>query len=466
MADLVSILSSAGMGLSAHRAATATASHNIQNVNTPGYSRQRAELQALGAEFVAPNSFIGLGVELGKVTQSRDRFVEAQLTTVLGSEGRSAAHARSLESVHAINPDADGGITHSIANFYAAARALGQNPGDLGLRQAFVGASRQVANSFKTTAASIEGPRTGLDAQLQTKLLAVNNAAANLADLNRRIGALAPGAPNDLLDSRQLLVDELATLTGAVPIPDATGHISMALPTGIALVSGTRSAVLSTVGDASNRGHLNVRVTLADGSGPITATAERLGGELRGMLEARDGALKTASEQVDQLAFDFTTAVNTLHRAGRGLGSETGNDLFNQSLTPAGAAAAMFVMANIIADPRLVAAATSNPTYAGDDRNIQAIIATEAAALTGGLNVGQTVAKIVSDFGATTYRARAEADHDGAMRTQLETMRESVSGVSIDEEMINLTKSQRAYEALLKVITTADQMLETLMKIR
>jgi flagellar hook-associated protein 1 FlgK len=121
----------------------------------------------------------------------------------------------------------------------------------------------------------------------------------------------------------------------------------------------------------------------------------------------------------------------------------------------------------VAADPRLLAAASSAAALPGDASALQALLGTERQALaSSGLDPGSTLADITSQFGASAQRARAVADQDGGLRDHLASMRASASEVSIDEELIELQKAQRAYEAVAKVISTANEMLGTLMNLR
>src|SRR5687767_12139335 len=140
MPDLISIINNGASSLAAHKAATATASHNIQNANTPGYARQRAELGAtLPAETMAQGQ-IGRGVSLMGISQARDKFIERQMPGALGSQARHSAQATVLTSMAALDADAPGGLTAAIGDFYSAMRALPQNPSEPGSRAAVVSA--------------------------------------------------------------------------------------------------------------------------------------------------------------------------------------------------------------------------------------------------------------------------------------------------------------------------------------
>jgi flagellar hook-associated protein 1 len=232
------------------------------------------------------------------------------------------------------------------------------------------------------------------------------------------------------------------------------------------LVSDGRPATFSAVGDNTNLGHFKLQLVRTDGSGPVDVSPSVMGGEMGGVLAARDGAMKTAVTALDTFAFDFATSVNAVHQAGYAMDGTGLRDLFTVPATSVGAATQIAVNAAIVADPKLLAAATTLPAASGDNRNVLALIATESQALAGGNNPVVTFQKIVTGFGTSTSQAQAMADHDGAMATHLRQLRDATSGVSLDEEMVNLTKAQKAYEAVAKVIATADQMLETLMSLK
>jgi flagellar hook-associated protein 1 FlgK len=468
MADLLAILNNSARGLAAHQAATATASHNLQNVNTPGFSRQRAELEAtLPAETVGRGQ-IGRGVSLTTVTQARDQFLERQMPGALSSQARSSAQSSSLQTVSALDPDAPGSLASSLGDFYSAMRQAAQHPGAPGLRAALVAAGRTLGFTFNRTLSAISDARAGIDEQVKGLADQVNDAAAAVARLNTEIKAARAGgiSPNDQLDLRQKYLDRLAELTGATPVRTGTGDVNVVLPGGRALVTGTKAAQLIATADASNQGHLAFSIQQADGSPPVLLANSQVGGAAGGLLEARDVALRQAEERLDQLAFDLAGNVNTAHQAGFGLDSSTGRDFFTVSATAVGAARSLAVHEDIVADPSRIAASASAATLPGDASNLQAIIATEYLATSSGADPGKTVGRIAADYGAAASGAAATAEQDTAILGQLQDMRESINGVSVDEELINLTKSQRAFEAVMKVLSTADEMLKALIDLR
>ncbi len=467
MADLFSLLSQASGSLSAHRSSAATASHNLSNANTPGFARQRAELQAmLPAEMVA-GAFIGRGAALLTVSQARDRFLEAQVPGALGQSSSSAAHSAALQGVAALDPDGGAGLTEAIGDFYASLRTLSQNPSDPGMRQAVVATTRALGMAFNRASEGIAAARTGLDAQLTGIAQEATTLAGQVAALNKQIqiARASGGEPNDLLDQRLAATDRLAALTGAKPVPDAQGNLNLVFSSGTALVSGDRAATLSVAANTANAGHVDFRITRTDGTGPVTVRASELGGEAGGLLAARDVTLAKAATQLDTLAFDLGNAINTAHRAGYALDGTTGRDLVVTGVA-AGAAGRFGVDPTVEADPALIGASATAAGAPGDNAALLSLIGTETQGLSTGRDASGALADLISGFGATASRMQAAAEHDGALADHVLTMRESVSGVSIDEEMINLTKAQRGFEAVMKVMKTTDEMLETLLSLK
>jgi flagellar hook-associated protein 1 FlgK len=188
------------------------------------------------------------------------------------------------------------------------------------------------------------------------------------------------------------------------------------------------------------------------------------GGELGGIIAARDGAMASAQSRLDQLAFDFGNAVNAVSQTGFALDGSTGRSLFSVSAATTGAALTLAIDPAIGADPSLLPAAAAGAP--GDGSIAQAMVNTESLALSTGRSAEAELASITSSYGATTSSVMATADADQAVLSNLEALRQSASGVSVDEELVEMQRAQRAYEAVTRVIKTADQMLETLLALR
>ena len=474
MADLLSILNSAQTSLAAQQAVLATTSHNIDNSNTPGYSRQTAVLEAVVPAEQVNGAYIGRGATLATVTQARDKFLEAQVPQAFGNAAFSAAQSEALQTYTGLDPSSTSGLASSVSNFYSALAALAQNPGDSGLRTAFLGSASALAQTFQSANGAIESARSGLDAQATGLTSQINSEAAAVAQLNDAITqASATGAsPNDLLDQRQQHLDQLATLAGASFVQTSTGAINVMLPGGTALVSGDRAGSLATQPNlpeaAGLPAHVGLIFTEADGSGPHALASSSVGGQLGGVFSARDGALATAGAQIDALASDLTTALNQQSAAGYLSGppnpAASGGPIFDVGAGGRGSAARMTL---VVTDPSQLALASDPSGGSGDAGNANALLATQSAVLaTSNTDVQTTLSSITSQYGSATATAQAFASQDGAVKDSLVTMRESTSGVSVDDEMISLQQAQAGYQAIARVIQAADQMMQALLAIQ
>jgi flagellar hook-associated protein 1 FlgK len=466
--DLVGVIMNAGEGLGVYRAQVATTSHNIANANTPGYARQDAvPTETSPDEEVGINGYIGRGVTLAGVVQARDQFVETQISVAFANSAGSSAQSDALATVTALDPQGQGGITDALGKFYSSLRDLNQNPGDLGLRQAAMQSAQSVSRAFNLAAGSLASARSGIDQSVATLADKTTSLLAGVADLNARISLATNSGrnPNDLRDIRQNDLDQLAQMIGATAVPDGHGSVNVVLPGGTCLVSGIIASKLSVQANTLNRGHYDLVFSPPDGGKSTPLKASELGGQIGGIISARDETLGTAETNLDTLAYDFSSAVNAQSKLGYALDGSNGHDMFTALASSQAAATNLAVDPSLMANPSLVAAAGSATSSPGDSTNLQAIIATESASLTGGLNVQQRMAKLTSDYGIAVNMVDDSAAFDKNLLADLTNARESASGVSVDDELIHLTAAQTAYNALSKVITTTSAMLDTLMKL-
>jgi flagellar hook-associated protein 1 FlgK len=226
---------------------------------------------------------------------------------------------------------------------------------------------------------------------------------------------------------------------------------------GQALVEGTHTYKLSTQANAF--GHQDV--TWLDNSGNTVIITNNISkGKLKGWLDARDVDIENSLNKLDTLAQNLMTEVNSLHATGYGLDGSTGNDFFT------GAALATGIQVNqLIANDTNLIAAAEGIDKPGDNGNAIAIANLQEALTMNGTTAtfGAYYDSMVSDAGLAVQQATSYYDHQSQMVLQVENYRESISGVSIDEEAVNLIKYQNAYQAAAKLITTADEMMETVL---
>lgn len=447
MSGTFSSLSTALSALRYNRVAMDVASGNIANAGTDGYARRTVIGQATGAPS-APAMWsrwegAGDGVEASRVDRMVDPLLDARSRTEHAASSyldtRSASLAR-FETT--LGEPGDNGISGALADFKAGWYDVANNPGDPAARTQLLARAQTLQATIAQQAQSVStewsDQRTRLDALVQQ----VNQTASDLGTLNQalRVANLAGTDAGTLLDQRDQLTLKLAELTGGKVTVNADTTVAVRVG-GQLLVSGNAATPMSVSGATQMAAQASTPVTLSLGGAPLTlssgeigATQTLLGQDLPDYLTGLDGF-------VSQLVGE----VNTQHTQGVDLNGQAGIDFFT------GTTATTLQVA--VTDPAAIAAATPGQG-ALDSGNADAI---------GGLDLGAPQYRsLVTGFGVTVASAQRLASNQDVLTTQVDSSRESLSGVSIDEEMVHLMAAQRGYEGASRVLTTVDSMLDTL----
>jgi flagellar hook-associated protein 1 FlgK len=285
--------------------------------------------------------------------------------------------------------------------------------------------------------------RQDLLTQAQGTAQQVTEIASQIARLNGRISeAEVAGADgSDLKDQRDQLVGQLAEKINIHVFTDGGGKLVIAAA-GATLVEGTNAAGLTVNTSAS--GAMQIMVDRGNGS-TFDVTAQVTAGTLGGLREARETDLVAVSQRLDQSAYDVATAINTQHAAGVGLDGSGLRNLF--TLTgPAGAAASIALEAGMVGRPDRVAAASSSAELpAGSTNAIALARLADSNIMTGNTRTPiESYSDLIGDLGQRKMNAAQDVKVRDAIFSQAQNMRESTSGVSMDEELIALSKYQRA----------------------
>jgi len=459
MSGISEIMSLAGQALLTQQQAISVTSHNIANVNTPGYSRQQL-IMTTNTPVDSSIGPMGTGVSTEAIERIYDRFLSAQINNESQGLGRWDAQKDAVELVELIFNETDGsGLSLAMSKFWDAWQSLASNPAGTTERQILVTASQVLTNTFNQLDSDLSQTQQDLDLAIQGTVAEVNRLTQQLADLNNKIISSEAGSlvANDYRDLREMVLKKLAEVIDINTFEDNSGAVSVLAANGRPLVSATQFWQLST--ETNIAGHQNV-VWVDDGGNKTDITADISGGRLKGYLDVRDGVIDGYINRLDTLAQQLMTDLNTLHQTGFALDGSAGEVFF------AGTGAGNIeVNPNIVGDLDLVAAAADPLTVPGDNRR-----AIEIANLQYQLNMGGTqsyndyYSAIVRDVGNEVIKSEASYNHQSDMMAQLENQRESVSGVSLDEEMINLIKFQNAYTAAARLITTSDEMMQTILE--
>ena len=325
MANLLSIGSSA---LTAANVGLRVTGHNIANVSTTGYTRQVAVLSTPVPQFMG-SGWMGRGVEVETVRRVYDGFLTAQAHLATARSGEALARADQLSLVDGILGSTDSGLPLALANFQSALSAASNYPADLSARAAALSAAEALAGQFNDIADRLAQQRRAVETQVRTSLGTVNQALANVANLNAQV-ALAQGSgqpPNDLLDQRDALVRTLSESIGVTAVSQDDGSISLFVGTGQAVVLGGTASSLELAPDPfdPSRPIIGVR---QGGTFMALDPSQLSGGSLAGLLKFAGEDLAQVEDAVGRLALAAASAYNERHRIGVDAAGISGRDLF------------------------------------------------------------------------------------------------------------------------------------------
>jgi flagellar hook-associated protein 1 FlgK len=562
------------IGASALRAAQQmldTAAHNVANASTPGYSRQVVSLvESPPYTYPAFNRSglpgqVGSGVTVAAITRVRDNFLDLQVQAQTALKGEWDTRQQELAKVESIFPEpSDSSLGSALSKYWSAWQDVATDPTSTAARTALTEQAASLAMEMNRDSTQLGMIGTGIDSQVSQQITTINDVAKQIASLNGQIQRVTVTGDhaNDLLDQREQLLEQLSAIVPSTTMTQPDGTLTV-LVGGTDLVNGVYSRQLVGQNDPTT-GH--VTPTWADGSAVALPS-----GEMKSLLDVRDGDLASYRAQLDALAKGVADATNTLHGRGVDANGNPGQAIFTYHA--GNVAGTLAVNTAVAADPSLVAASASpttpgdgsvagliadlgnarsysagvagtdvvggmdlttgntarlltisadtavgqtytfsgsgtNLTLTGADGSTQTInVADMAVGGTQALNFDQlgikltvnsgsatkSAADLVTDFttpghntvvaaslyspsqtttdfyagligkiGTASSQAAEMSTNQQLVVDQLTTRVQEVSGVSLDEEATDMVRFQHAYQAAARVITTMDEMLNTL----
>lgn len=448
-------LSSAVSGLLAHRRRLDVISHNVANASTEGYSRQRVDLTANSGSAIGiwsgSSSSLG-GVTIDGISRSRDAFLEVRSL-------KSSANAAELQSSYALHLDleevlaepSDSGVAAAFDDLWAAFDDVANFPDQLPQRVALVNSATILTERLGEADSGFRALHTAARQTIESTVATVNSLAEEIAAINHAVATSSGGTnTNDLLDQRDAAVSRLAELTGARVSQRDNGTVDIYVGNS-SIVQGSRTFELS-VTDTADLGLTPVGLQRTDImiGGSVRMTS--LGGELAGHVSNVNSAIPAALSTLDGVAAQLISDVNALHVTGEDLDGNVGGAFFSGT-----SAATISVDAAIIADPRAVAAAS--PGSGIRDGEIALGIAELRNSATGADSLYESFSVTIG-LATSSLQRRSSAQSEAAAK--VDEARLAARSVSLDEEMVDLVATQRAYEASARVVSAIDQMLDTL----
>jgi len=449
--------------LQAQRLALDVIAHNIANANTPGYSRQVARLETTppypwpGLTRGAGAGQLGTGVRVAEIDRLRDAFTDLQLRQQLALTGYHTVLADGYAQVEAVfNEPSDSSLNQQLGKFFNAWQELALSPQDTAIRVGLIEAARNLAGLFNRMAGQLKQLQQDLDFRLVNQVAELNELADRIARLNAQIGQIQGTGqrPNDLLDQRDALLEDLARIVRAAYVTAPDGQVTVYIG-GRMLIHNDQAFRLTT---AAGPGGFAEPVWAGDGTPVLLDDGS---GELAATLRLRDTVIPGKLADLNSLAAALAGAVNAAHRAGYGLDGSTGLDFF---VFTAGEEAASLAVAPAVSDPLKIAAALS-PGSPGDGRNALNISQIQYQPQGGDLGtttLGEFYQLLVGRLGLEARQAEDQKANQEVVKGYLESRRDSFSGVSLDEEAGRLVLYQRAFEAAARSLSVLDEVLDHL----
>lgn len=335
-----SLLGIALTGLNSAQGGLVTTGHNIANVNTPGYSRQKA-VQSPNPPQASGAGFFGTGSNVQTVLRAYDEFLAAQSLSMQAGASHWNTVLAQLQDVDQLLADGAVGVSPALGDLFEAVNGVAANPGDAASRRDLLAATQAVAGRIQDLDGRLQQLGAANDRRIAGAVSAINAIGAQIANLNERIALAAGGTgqpPNDLLDHRDALLADLNKLSRASVVSRADGGMDVFLGNGQALVVGGRAYSLTTSTDALDPTHISVG--LQSGAAQIGFRAQDLeGGELGGLLAFRDGTLDSARSALGRIAMVLAAGFNEQHRLGLDRSGQFGGDVFAAGVPQVNAAA-------------------------------------------------------------------------------------------------------------------------------
>lgn len=486
MANLFSIGSS---GLAVSKKALETSSHNIANANTEGYSRQKVEQQAR-APHLKDGLISGTGARINSVRRVHDEHIEKRVNTNIAEKEYYHERATQLGHVQEIFNEIDhAGLNNVLNKFFNSFRELANNPENDTVRSVIRDNANLVVKDFNRIRNTLDDLSRNIDLKLEMTVGNINQDIENVASLNKRIQILEVGGgeTGDLRDQRDAVIRKMSENFKLSTYLDNKSNFNVHMDGVGTLVTGPNSIPLTTGRVSKDKALNNMEGSLivffkSRPTAPMTHKFKL--GNIGGLVSVRNTEIQRLQKNIDKVAFEFAKAVNTIHNQGFAnrqikvdptgkplastdqKGKITGIDFFELPNEVDGAARNLKLSQVIQSDLSNVITALA-PNKPGDNRVAIAISKLQHQKLLddGNATLEENFLKSVADIGLSAGKASIDSEQAEGIFTQLQAVKDRLSGVSIDEEAANLVRYQRVYDASATAMRVAGELFDTVIGI-
>jgi flagellar hook-associated protein 1 FlgK len=432
--------------------------HNISNANTPGFSRQRV-VQTNADPISSANLTLGTGVDVIRIERMRDIFLDQEFRKLNGNTGFWDTMARHLTQLEKnVLETTEHGISSAINGFFNSWESLANNPFSTIHRMDVVESAQVMTERFQDLYRSIEAQKNDVKLNMKTSVDRINQIADDLANLTHIISLhKTTGNPiNDLLDKYDLLIDELSSYGNVQIHHRENGTTSIYLGSD-ELVRNSHVHRLNVVENVNlATGEQQFFIAWGNSHREIAGLHS---GSLKALGDLKDVILPSYLQKLDELAVDIVKQVNLIHTQGftDTVPPQTGTFFFDPNVT----GVMDFRLSNAVAsDPSFIAASMTGAS--GDNQIALMMTDLRLAKVFNDQTLTESFADLVFTIGNDVRFSRSSADRSQMISQQADNFRDSVKGVSVNEETANLIRFQQAYQAAAKIISVADDMMRTI----
>ncbi len=457
--------------LGAQQRALDVTSHNISNVNTPGYKRQVINQSSLAYEKLGMNGKnvleAGTGVEIQEIKQMQDYFLDRKIQRELSTEGYWNSRKDSIEELEtSFNDMTQDGLQVVMNNFWNAWEQASKPSGGLAARSLVKENALALIENIKYIDETLTNFKKNKDAEIAEKVGSINYLSKGIANLNQQIrivekfGVIA----SDLRDQRNNMVEELA-INVKVDVNNSKNIVNISLE-GRLIVESNKATSLSSINDSTNDGQK--KVVWSDNQVDITFES----GQMFALFEARDILVGENMERVNQFIIGLSDQINSIEMSGYGIADNTHRPMFlnGADLTTNG-----ITLKNIIFNPEMESVdniALGSQAGAAEDNSIALTIANlrnkeifgrddyPVALIDRKYTADEFYRNLIADLGNTGMEAISASQAQSGLVAQINNRRSEISSVSLDEEMSNLIRYQHSYDAAARVVNAIDEMVD------
>jgi len=474
MAGLFHSLNVGAESLHNSRQGVDTAGHNIANAQVEGYSRQRVNLTARNPLDIR-GVVIGNGAYVKSITRTHDKFLEDQITQASQKAGGSKAKHEGMKALEAVfSPQLSSSVADEVDNFFNVLQDLSNFPEELSVRTNVKEAAGTLTESFRRTDEGLRRNQGDFDQYALKEVQEANDLVANIARLNSAIREMETndGAANanDLRDERDRSVRTLSEKMDITYYEDNNRMLMVRGPKQVTLVDGRNAAKVVARVNNNNSGFFDIAIVDYEGLSQRDVTKDIKEGRLGALLEMRDKDVPRLLDRLNNMAKGLVDKFNETHRQGYGVGEFrelAGRDFFKPIDDINDAAQSIRLSDSVLETVDSIATAYT-PNAPGDNLVVNDMIRLKhEMILEGGrATFNEYYANTVGILGLEVVRSDHYKKADEILSNDLKNRRESISGVSLDEEAMNMLRWQAIFTASSKVITTADEMIETVLGLK